>query len=424
MKNTNNKRISVGLMGTSFLCANKGCEALAYSFLDILDKAAQKQKIMIDLYIFASFSYKTYFKWILKKQFRKGIIPSVIYSRCAYHLAPENQDIGAGLTKYFIARCDVIFDFTSGDSFTDLYGEKRYYNKIRYKNWVLDQNIPLVLGSQTYGPFKDPQVKKAAGDILGRSYEVFSRDNMSTKCVKELCGRKAISVTDVAFALPYSKNSREKKNRIQIGINISGLLWEGGYTRDNQFSLTVDYQKYCSALLDYLTEHSSAYEVHIIPHVFGTAQKGVYVADDDMIPYRILQELYPDFRFSPVFATPMDAKSYIAEMDVFIGARMHATIGAFSAGVATVPFSYSRKFEGLYESLGYPFTVKGTKCSTQEAVQQTIDYITNYKELRSESAIILKELVEQKLILLEEETSRILIDIWNGKKSASPDKGY
>ena len=33
---------------------------------------------------------------------------------------------------------------------------------------------------------------------------------------------------------------------------------------------------------------------------------------------------------------------------------MHATIGAISSGVATIPFSYSRKFEGLFGNLEYP----------------------------------------------------------------------
>jgi len=31
-----------------------------------------------------------------------------------------------------------------------------------------------------------------------------------------------------------------------------------------------------------------------------------------------------------------------------MGARMHATIGAFSSGVPVVPMAYSRKFNGLF----------------------------------------------------------------------------
>ena len=69
-------------------------------------------------------------------------------------------------------------------------------------------------------------------------------------------------------------------------------------------------------------------------------------------------------------------------MDVFIGARMHATIGAFSSGVATIPVSYSRKFEGLYDSLEYDYLVHAREDSTEEAVCKTIEYIKQYEQLK------------------------------------------
>ena len=43
-------------------------------------------------------------------------------------------------------------------------------------------------------------------------------------------------------------------------------------------------------------------------------------------------------------------------MDFFMGARMHSTIGAFSARVPVFPMAYSRKFNGLFEdTLNYPY---------------------------------------------------------------------
>ena len=61
---------------------------------------------------------------------------------------------------------------------------------------------------------------------------------------------------------------------------------------------------------------------------------------------------------------------------------MHATIGAFSSGVATIPVSYSRKFEGLYESLMYDYLVHALKDTTEEAVNKTMEYIEKYQQLR------------------------------------------
>ena len=57
---------------------------------------------------------------------------------------------------------------------------------------------------------------------------------------------------------------------------------------------------------------------------------------------------------APLFFSPIDAKSYISGLDFFMGARMHATIAAFSAGIPVVPMAYSRKFNGLFiDTLSY-----------------------------------------------------------------------
>ena len=50
-----------------------------------------------------------------------------------------------------------------------------------------------------------------------------------------------------------------------------------------------------------------------------------------------------------------------------MGARMHACIAAFSSGVPVVPMAYSRKFEGLFGSLGYDRTVDCTADSAERS---------------------------------------------------------
>ena len=45
--------------------------------------------------------------------------------------------------------------------------------------------------------------------------------------------------------LPNEKVNIEKDNNVlNIGINVSGLLWNGGYTRNNQFGLKFNYKAY------------------------------------------------------------------------------------------------------------------------------------------------------------------------------------
>ena len=54
----------------------------------------------------------------------------------------------------------------------------------------------------------------------------------------------------------------------------------------------------------------------------------------------------------------------------------------FSSGVVTLPFAYSPKFEGLYESIGYPYLIDGRKLSTDEAVGLTLKYLDETEKLR------------------------------------------
>jgi polysaccharide pyruvyl transferase WcaK-like protein len=80
----------------------------------------------------------------------------------------------------------------------------------------------------------------------------------------------------------------------------------------------------------------------------------------------LLKKEFPHVILAPRFTSPSEAKTYIAGMDFFMGARMHACIAAFSSGVPVIPMAYSRKFEGLFGSLGYPHVVD---CTTEQNAQ-------------------------------------------------------
>ena len=103
----------------------------------------------------------------------------------------------------------------------------------------------------------------------------------------------------------------------------------------------------------------------------------------------------------------MEAKSYISKMDLFIGARMHATIAALSAGIPVIPFSYSRKFEGLFNSLDYPYVVEGTKWSTEDAIVTTKKWISDMSDIKKRIVNCKKELEEKNNYLLNHYTKTI-----------------
>lgn len=352
--------MKVGLMGFEFDSANKGCEALAHSFIETLRRIVDEQLI---IYNFTNLSL--------------GIFPD-FYNDINFKRIPLKIKDFRFSTFRAMRECDFIFDVTLGDSFSDIYSSEQLKNNLKFKEMAIISKTPYILLPQTYGPFNNRKVRAFSKHVLKKSYVIYTRDTASAEYIKLLAGRDAFDVTDMAFTLPYKKKKRSEGKKIDVGINVSGLLWKGGFHNTNQFNLTVDYQKYILGLISWL-KAAENYRVHLIPHVIDLKENA---HDDD---YKICKELadkYSNVTIPAPFKTPIEAKSYIADMDVFVGARMHSTIGAFSACVPTIPFSYSRKFEGLFESLKYTYVIHGSSMKTEEAIKQTLAWITKRDELK------------------------------------------
>lgn len=360
--------MKVALMGLEFYINNLGCEALSYSFVSELYEIAKQRGETLDISTIVFADKKTPY------------IPGTdIPIRCI-GIHYKAFSFWKEIKREFKA-CDYIFDFTMGDSFSDIYGVKRFVLDALVKTVAIKSGTPYILGPQTYGPYKRILVKKWAKWIMNKAAFIYTRDEQSKKLAAELTGRDVFLTTDVAFALPYEKKIIGTPDKVKVGVNPSGLLWAGGYTRNNQFGLKLDYRKYCNNLLERLCQNDN-YEVYLIPHV-GTNSKFEDDCENDGAVCRLLHDKFPNTRIVDEIATPMDAKGYIAAMDVFIGARMHATIGAFSGGVATIPVSYSRKFEGLFGSLDYDYIIHALQDSTEEAVMKTMQYVGEFSVLKN-----------------------------------------
>lgn len=397
-------KMKIGILGLDLNSGNKGCEALAYGFLEILNSIVEKDEKIAEVYLLQKLPTKRYIQ--SKCSFQK----IKKYYKPKYFFNKLNIDIiflAHTSRKIFfnskINRMDFVIDFTGGDSFSDIYGLSRFYERTRFKECIMKHDVPLILGSQTIGPFENEDAKKLAVKVIRQSLKVFARDEVSQKYAEKISGRKIILTTDVAFALPYSKVQFSSK-KIKIGFNPSGLLWHGGYSGDNQFGLTVDYKEYCRKVLDYLTK-DDRYEVHLILHSFE--DNNTNIADNDLVPAKILHEEYKKTILSPLFDSCIDAKNYIAGMDILIGARMHATIGAFSAGVAVIPFAYSRKFQGLFNSLEYQYIIDAKSITTETAVENTLEWIKEEKILKDNMKMG-KQLIEKKIQIFKDELSNLM----------------
>ncbi len=263
-----------------------------------------------------------------------------------------------------VRSCDLVLDIGEGDSFADIYGLKRFLFYWRSKSKVVGLGRPLVLSPQTLGPFDGSIARLLARRVMKRCRRVFSRDQLSTQYLHQLGLRGNVSETiDVAFRLPYQAQPPRTGGKVKFGINVSGLLWNGGYTGNNQFGLRIDYAATMRALMKILAQRPEV-EVHLISHVI---EPHIPVEDDVLAAHKLAAE-FPDAVVAPAFTRPSEVKTYIAGMDFVTGARMHACIAALSAGVAVVPLAYSRKFNGLLQTVGYDWLADGRAMNETEVV--------------------------------------------------------
>jgi len=249
------------------------------------------------------------------------------------------------------ATADFVFDVGLGDSFSDIYGDYRFNTIIAQHRLGRLFHIPYCILPQTIGPFRSLKNRKKAMKCVTRANSVMVRDRESYNFIKQFLPDCAVSeAIDVAFFMPYTRKSFNPAN-IHVGLNVSGLLWHGGYTCDNQFGLKLDYRKLVHDIIDYFLKIKGVV-LHLVPHVVGHERD---VENDYAVSYDLKEEYNNDnLLLAPSFLNPVDAKGYIAGMDFFMGARMHAVIGAFSSGVPVLPMAYSRKFNGLFvDTLDY-----------------------------------------------------------------------
>lgn len=353
------RELTIGLAWHSFRSGNLGVGALSVCNINLIDTEVQRSGASAKYIIFGNNGPCNY----VPKKFED----KVEFIHCsAKNIAKNLREI-----KSKISSCDIIFDIGEGDSYADIYGIARLLKLTYTKNISLNQGIPTVICPQTIGPFNTKIGSAIAKKTLSKNgCEIITRDNLSTKELQSIGIKYNSESIDVAFTLDYDKKiySHIKNKEKIIGINISGLLYHGGYTRKNQFKLTANYKELMHSLINHLLK-SERTEIHLIPHVVSINNP---IEDDYAVSVDIAKN-FERVKISPRFTSPSEAKSYISNCDLFIGARMHSTIAAVSSGVACIPLAYSRKFAGLFQSINYNNVIDLRENSSEEIIKQIIN---------------------------------------------------
>lgn len=183
--------------------------------------------------------------------------------------------------------------------------------------------------------FEPSEMDAATAKDIARYELITARESISYETLKAV-NPNTILVADPAFVLdtvelPLPEGWKEGNT---IGINASPLIMQ--CAKDGG----VAYEAYCR-LIERILDTTDA-TIALIPHV-------VIENSDDRIP---LRSLYEKFASTGRVVLVEDhncceLKGYISRCRMFIGARTHATIAAYSTCVPTLVLGYSVKSKGI-----------------------------------------------------------------------------
>lgn len=311
----------------------------------------------------------------------------LLYEGVKFYPLPIIQDLGKlfikvniygkkAISTYFndddFLHVSFVLDLSAGDSFTDIYGNIRFASICLSKLLFMKLTKKFILLPQTLGPFKNRFFEKIAVVIIKQSDTVLSRDSESKIYVDKISGQECIFCHDMAFALnPKPIPSIPYDFAGMIGINISGLLWEGGYTKNNQFGLKTDYRSLMHEIAKYFLDVGC--KVVLIPHTYGGS------VEDDLVACEKLKTILETQGYTVDLIkecySEQELKWIISHLDFFVGSRMHSCIAALSTGVPAVGIAYSRKFIGVYESIGIEDLVLDPKLLNKREILGQVNQI-------------------------------------------------
>jgi colanic acid/amylovoran biosynthesis protein len=398
--------MNIGVMGASLDSPNRGVSALGISLISLCLRSAPGAQVkllvgnnksetfrltvdrsehtipMVYCRLSPRSSLQDHLLWILVLSLVFRVVPSLRASIIA-----RNRWIRT------IVEADVIGDIRGGDSFSDIYGMRLFIEGFLLIWTVLLVKRKLVMFPQTFGPYKTFIARSLAGYVLRRCSTVIARDKQSQQVAEQLLGRQGqvLLSPDVAFSLEATRPNpialdppRTGDSAVSIvGLNVNGLMYNGGYTRNNMFGLTLDYAAFVKSIAVAILDETDG-ELWLVPHTFAPAEN---VESDPEACRKLKDSLPPKLQQRVRIVTAeynaSEIKGVIGMCDFFIGSRMHSCIAALSQGVPCAAVAYSMKFRGVFESVGMQeWVVDGRQVTSDEAVRRVLDLYGQREQVR------------------------------------------
>lgn len=283
---------------------------------------------------------------------------------------------------------DAVVDASGGDSFTDLYGSKRFRTVVEVKRAALDAGAPLILLPQTIGPFASVEARRTARAMTSRARLVIARDDESYGELAELLGnefdpggRHRVGV-DLAFGLERHDPPASVRLAMEswlgeadgpvAGLNVSGLVFNEDGWHERLGVPADNYREAVGAVVRGLLVHPNV-RVLLICHVVSSPDNP---ESDSRASNAVVSSLPADLQrrvmVAPLLKDPSTTKWLISRCDWFCGTRMHATIAALSSGVPTAAIAYSDKTRGVFGSCGQAHRVADARAAGADEIVSAV----------------------------------------------------
>lgn len=359
---------------------NHGCEALVRTITEIIKNYIQDANVIL-----YSNNPESDYKWGVNEvvnEIRKMPEPSLIariVRKFKSILKIKNNDINNSIAKKFVKQLKNIDIAVSigGDN----YCYSKDFNYLFYKinNLLHKKNIRTIFfGCSIEEKFIDEEMIEDLNryDLI-TVRETLTKENLEKNGVID----NVKLIPDSAFNLKTEKiEFPQIEGKEVIGINISPMILE--YEEKEN----ITYKNYFN-LVKYILGETN-YSVALITHVTNNTG-GDYTVNEklyhDFSEYKDRIILVPEMKAENI-------KYIISKCKVFIGARTHATIAAYSNCVPTLVVGYSVKARGIAKDL---FGTYENYVIPVQNLREESDLVSAFKWIEERKEDIKKELQEK-----------------------------
>ncbi|WP_319562190.1 polysaccharide pyruvyl transferase family protein [Marispirochaeta sp.] len=400
------------VFGASFATRNRGVSALAAASVELIEKYFPDNPIYL---VFPGLSYKSSANSIFSSQVKRikyicfRFNPfsrpsnSVVYitlGAILYRIIRFKQ-LRKLIKEYFplintVTTSRFVADIWGGDSFSDIYDLKRMCKRSFGSLLTLILDKKLILFPQSYGPYKTKGAQTLARIIIRYADWTLARtlENNWLYDINLQGIVKPVFCPDIAFTLksiPPNENIdrffsfNNSTTKPLVGLNISGLLYSGGYTGRNMFGLEFEYGKFIKNLCMLLINEENC-NILFIPHTYG--ERNNTSSEDDLSASIIVKNSLDDnckdnISIMDMYLNQHELKYIIGQTDFFIGSRLHACIAALSQEIPVLGIAYSHKFIDVFGSVDLSdLVVDGRTLSEYEACNKVRKYLNTRVEIQ------------------------------------------